>query len=110
MKDKFRANFKIAIPAAVLTLILFIVLTISAPADHIEIAQYKVIMLIPYILVLICDLIGINVFVVLLIGIISGIVISLATGSLTFFTLLTNMGSGASGMYETIMVTVLFVP
>ena len=50
---------------------------------------------------------GINVFVVLIIGIISGTVIMLATGNTAPYDLLTNMGSGASGMFETCMVAVL---
>lgn len=52
-------------------------------------------------------LIGINVFVVLLIGIISGSIIMLAGGHITFIDLLSNMGSGASGMFETSMVAIL---
>ncbi len=47
---------------------------------------------------------GINSFVVLIIGIISGTVIMLATGNTAPYDLLTNMGSGASGMFETCMV------
>lgn len=64
-------------------------------------------MLVPYVLVLVGGLIGINVFIVLLIGIVSGIAITLFAGNIGFYDLLTNMGSGASGMFETIMVTVL---
>ncbi|MEI3063119.1 MAG: Na+/H+ antiporter NhaC family protein [Oscillospiraceae bacterium] len=48
-----------------------------------------------------------NVFVVFLVGIFSGIVIVLATGATHSTDLLGGMGSGASGMFETIMVTVL---
>ena len=64
-------------------------------------------------LVLIGGIIGINVFVVLLIGIVSGAVIALATGAtgqtgiLAVKTLLENMGSGAAGMFETSMVAIL---
>jgi Na+/H+ antiporter NhaC len=59
------------------------------------------------VLVLIGGIIGINVFTVLLIGIASGSVIMLATGAVKATALLGNMGSGASGMFETIIVTVL---
>ena len=48
-----------------------------------------------------------NVFVVLLIGILSGMAITLATGTVTFMSMLSSMGGGASGMFETIMVTIL---
>ena len=58
-------------------------------------------------LVLAGGICGINVFVVLLVGIFSGLVITLATGTADAIALLGSMGSGASGMFETIMVTVL---
>lgn len=50
---------------------------------------------------------GVNVFVVLLIGILSGSVIMLAGGHVAATELLANMGSGASGMFETSMVAIL---
>ena len=75
MRDKFNANFKIALPAAVITFVLIIVLSISSDVGQVEIQQYQLIKLIPYILVLAGGLAGINVFVVLLIGIVSGITI-----------------------------------
>ena len=77
MKDKFRENFWIAFPAAVITL------------------------------VLIGGIIGINVFVVLLTGIASGALIMLLGGHTTPTDLLANMGSGVSGMFETCMVAIL---
>ncbi|MBE6049785.1 MAG: Na+/H+ antiporter NhaC family protein [Clostridium sp.] len=107
MKDKFKANFLIAFPAAIVTLGIIIFMSLNNNMGQVEIESYNIIMLIPYILVLALGLAGINVFLVLIAGIASGILINLVTGSVTFFELLTNMGSGVSGMYETIMVTVL---
>ena len=107
MKDKFRENFLIALPAAVLTLILILVLSLTTQAELPEIKEYNLVAAIPYILVLLGGLIGINVFVVLLIGILSGTAIMLLNGSVTFFELMKNMGAGASGMFETAMVAVL---
>ena len=107
MKDKFRANFKIAMPAAVLTVALIILLSTGNDVGRIEIPEYDLFLLIPYGLVLIGGIVGINVFLVLLTGIIAGLVITLLTGNADFMTLLGNMGSGASGMFETIMVTLL---
>lgn len=69
--------------------------------------EYHLLQIVPYILVLIGGIAGINVFVVLIIGIISGTVIMLATGNTAPYDLLTNMGSGASSMFETCMVAVL---
>lgn len=107
MKDKFRANFKIALPAAILTLIIIIFISLRGNVGQVAVQDYNIVMLIPYILVLVGGLIGFNVFIVLLTGIASGIFINLVTGTTTFYKLLTNMGSGVSGMYETIMVTLL---
>ena len=61
----------------------------------------------PYVLVLLGGVLGVNVFVVLLVGIFSGTVITLTTGTADFMELLGAMGSGAAGMFETILVTVL---
>ena len=116
MKDKFRENFHIALPAALATLVLILVLTLNADVVPAEIPGYHLIQIIPYVLVLvggIIGIIGINVFVVLLIGIVSGAVIVLATGAtgqtgvLAVKALLENMGSGAAGMFETSMVAIL---
>lgn len=107
MKDKFRENFWIALPAAIVTLVIILVLSFSTDI-HGEIAHsYNLFQIIPYVLVLAGGIIGVNVFVVLITGIISGIVIMLVMGEVTLETLLLNMGSGASGMFETCMVAVL---
>jgi len=107
MKDKFRANFKIALPAAVATLIIVLVLSVKDNVSQITIPEYNLLLLIPYVLVLLCGLIGINVFLVLMIGIVSGAAITLITGNTDALTLLGEMGNGAAGMFETILVTVL---
>lgn len=107
MKDKFRENFGIAFPAAVVTLILILVLSLRTDLSGTVAQEYNLIQIIPYVLVLAGGIVGINVFVVLLIGIISGSLIMLATGQTAPTDLLANMGSGVSGMFETCMVAVL---
>ena len=107
MKDKFRENFKIALPAAIVTVVLILVISMRTEISGTISNDYSLIHIIPYVLVLICAIIGINVFVVLLIGIVSGSVIMLATGATTASNLLASMGSGASGMFETAMVAIL---
>ena len=106
MRDKFRANFKIALPAAVATLVIILVSGDSG-MEQIEIPEYNLLLLIPYVLVLVGGIVGLNVFVVLLAGIASGCAITLATGTVTAIDLLGSMGAGASGMFETILVTLL---
>ena len=105
MKDKFRENFHIAFPAALASLALILVLTLHADVIPAEIPPYNLIQIIPYVLVLIGGIIGINVFIVLLIGIVSGA--TGQTGILAVKALLENMGSGAAGMFETSMVAIL---
>ena len=113
MKDKFRANFKIALPAALAALVLIIVVSLGTDVQSAVSGGHDLVLIIPYVLVLIGGIIGINVFVVLLIGIVSGAVIALATGAtgqtgiLAVKALLENMGSGAAGMFETSMVAIL---
>ena len=107
MKDKFRENFAIALPAAIASMVIILIST----ADH-TVAQgireeYNLIQVIPYVLVLLGGIVGINVFVVLLIGIASGSVIMLLTEGIPVIDLLKNMGSGAGSMLETAMVAVL---
>ena len=107
MKDKFRENFGIALPAALATIIILAIKTIKADVGEAVIGDYNLIQIVPYILVLLGGIIGINVFVVLIIGIISGSIIMLATGATAATDLFANMGSGAAGMFETSMVAVL---
>ncbi len=107
MKDKFRENFFIALPAALLTVVIILVLSFNSYSGELAIEPYNLIQIIPYVLVLIGGIIGINVFVVLLIGILSGSIIMLATGATAPTELLSNMGSGVSGMFETTMVAIL---
>ena len=107
MKDKFRANFKIALPAALATLVIILLISIGTDVSTIPEGGHNLVLLIPYVLVLIGGIVGLNVFVVLLIGIVSGALITLVTGQVTALELLGNMGGGVSGMFETVMVTIL---
>lgn len=107
MKDKFRENFFIALPAAIVTLLLILIISLKTNVTGTIQNDYNLIQIIPYILVLICGIIGVNVFLILLIGIVSGSIIMLATGALPITSLLSNMGNGAAGMFETSMVAIL---
>ena len=107
MKDKFRENFGIALPAAIVSLVIIAMKTVGADVGQPVIADYNLVQIIPYLLVLIGGIVGINVFVVLIIGILSGSVIMLVTGATVATELLSSMGSGVSGMFETSMVAIL---
>ena len=106
MRDKFRGNFLIALPAALATLALILVLTLGQEPTPVT-QGYNLVQIIPYVLVLVGGVAGVNVFVVLLVGILSGAVIMLATGQTAATDLLASMGSGAAGMFETSMVAIL---
>ena len=106
MKDKFRANFAIAFPAALVSLVIILVISMGQASTPIQ-QDYSLIQIIPYLLVLVGGIIGVNVFLVLLIGIVSGSIIMLATGATAATDLLANMGSGAANMFETTMVAIL---
>ena len=107
MKDKFRENFKIALPAALVSLVIILVLSFRQPATELVLKDYNLVQIIPYLLVLVGGIVGVNVFVVLLIGIVSGAIIMLATGAIEATALLASMDSGAAGMFETAMVAIL---
>ena len=107
MKDKFRENFKIALPAAIVSLVIILALSFGADLGGSVVHEYDLIQLIPYLIVLVGGIIGVNVFVVLLLGILSGSIIMVATGATAATNLLANMGSGAAGMFETTMVALL---
>lgn len=107
MKDKFRTNLAIVVPAAIVTLILITVLSMGAKIDEGISKSYDMIQIIPYVLVLISGIAGVNVFLTLIIGILSGSIIMLLTGAIDFPGLLSGMGTGASGMFETSMVAIL---
>ncbi len=107
MKDKFRANFKIALPAAIATLVILIVISMQGGTAELQHFDYNIWQAIPYFAVLIAALCGVNVFVVLCSGTVLFLVVGLATGSLTFASAFSSMGTGTSGMFETMIVTIL---
>lgn len=107
MKDKFRENFKIALPAALVSLALILLFSFNQQVGSMELRNYNLLQILPYLLVLAGGIIGLNVFVVLLCGIASGAIIMLACGEAAPVDLLVNMGNGAANMFETAMVAIL---
>ncbi|MDR7869560.1 MAG: Na+/H+ antiporter NhaC family protein [Tissierellaceae bacterium] len=107
MRDKFRLNLMIALPAAAITIILLLVL--GKPVNVVEAGtySYNIIKMIPYILVLIASLIGVNVFVVLTSGILSSGIIGLIYGDLTIVSLAQNINGGFNGMFELVILSLL---
>ncbi len=107
MKDKFRENAKFAIPAAIVTVVILAIMSFSATGTGGDVGSYDLILILPYLIVLIGGIIGINVFVVLAVGIVSGAVIMVGTGTTEAIDVLSFIGSGMGGMLETAMVAIL---
>ena len=107
MRDKFRTNILIALPAALITLAVLVIFALNYPSASMASYTYNIWLAIPYFIVLILALTGLNVFLVLGIGIILFFLIGGAAGTLNFSTAFSAMGDGTSGMFETIIVTIL---
>lgn len=107
MKVKFRENLKISVPAAVITLIVIVVICLQGGAAELEHFDFNTLQAIPYFVVLIAAICGINVFIVLGGGTILFAIVGLITGSLSVSSAFSSMGSGTSGMFETMIVTIL---
>ena len=106
MKDKFKVNSLTVIPVAILVTIVYLFqgseITTTPTVTPIE--WLKVI---PYILVLTTALAGVNVMIVLLLGILCSGIVGIITGSIQFWGWIAAMGTGISGMGELIIITLL---
>lgn len=107
MKDKFRENFFIVLPAALITIVLFWIVTRNGDYQMTEELSYNVWRVLPYLVVLVGALIGINVFVVLVTGTVLSLVIGVATGSLAVGDMFTSVGSGVTGMYDITVISIV---
>ncbi|WP_042150288.1 Na+/H+ antiporter NhaC family protein [Paucisalibacillus sp. EB02] len=106
MKDKFKMNFWIVLPAAIVTGIILWAISIGE-TSHVEHLSYSWIKIIPYILVIIFALAGINVFLVLALGIVLAGAVGLVDGSYSLMGLMQKIGEGMAGMYEIAFLAIL---
>lgn len=107
MKDKFRKNFLIVLPAAIITVVILFCLTRGASFTLKAELNYNIWQVMPYIFVLVTAVIGINVFVVLISGTVLSILVGLFTGSLVVSEVFTSIGSGVTGMYDITVISML---
>lgn len=107
MKDKFRKNFLIVLPAAIITVAILFFLTRGATFTLDAELTYNIWQVMPYIFVLVTAVIGINVFVVLISGTVLSILVGLFTGSLVVSEVFTSIGSGVTGMYDITVISML---
>lgn len=107
MRDKFRKNFLIVLPAAIATIVILFFMTNGAHFTVSKNLDYNIFQVIPYILVLVTALIGLNVFIVLIGGIAFSVIAGLATGAMKVSQIFTSMGKGATGMYDITVISIL---
>ncbi len=105
MKDKFRVNLFIAAPAAILTIVVLLIVGRPDVMPDMGVLEYSFIKVIPYLLVLVLALIGMNVFLVLTLGIFVAGIVGVATGSMDVFTFAQSIWSGFTGMNEVFFLT-----
>ena len=107
MKDKFRTNIRVAIPAALITFVILVVYAFVSSGAAIGTFEFNIFQAFPYFIVLGLSIAGFNVFMVLMVGILLFVLVGIVTGSLTYATALSSMGAGINGMFETMIVTIL---
>ena len=106
MKDKFRENFMIVLPAAVVTVIIFLVLAGKSEYD-VGALSYNIFKVLPYLVVLIGALAGINVFIVLISGTVLSLIVGLATGAFGPAEMFVHVGDGIMGMYDITVISMI---
>ena len=106
LSDKFRANAFIVVPAALVILALYLVMgsDIHSPQDVGEVSLLKVL---PYLMVLLAAVLGMNVMAVLVVGLVLTGIIGILLGSFDVFGWFGHMGQGIVGMGELIIITMM---
>ncbi|MBR0453179.1 MAG: Na+/H+ antiporter NhaC family protein [Bacteroidales bacterium] len=107
MSDKFRTNLAIVLPAALVTMLLYIIGNHATPVAAVSMQDIVWIRLLPYLLVIVLALCGMNVLLVLLIGIFSTDLIAFFEGGFSPLDMFVSAGEGLKGMYELILVTLM---
>ena len=107
MNEKFKTNLRIALPAALVALTVYMFKASDTPVDTNPAMSSQWPLILPYLIVIVSACIGINVLIVLSLGIVSCIVIALLLNAEVLISMCTLMGEGISGMSDLIVVTLL---
>lgn len=107
MNDKFKQNFLIVLPAAVITALILAWRTSNVSYQITGDLHYNFLQIVPYLVVLIGALIGFNVFAVLTAGIVTSSIVGISLGSFTFGELFGKIGEGIESMYEIAVISLL---
>lgn len=106
MNDKFKVNIRIALPIAILTGFLYVLIGNGVGSGY-ETGPIEWVKVLPYLIVLITAICGVNVMMVLIVGIILSGIVGLLTGGFDIWGWNASMGLGITNMGELIIVTLL---
>ena len=107
MKDKFKANFFTVLPAAIITVLIFWLATRNMSFQLEENLNYSLWEVLPYMVVLLGALIGINVFVVLISGIVISLIVGVSMGHIALSEMFQVVGSGVTSMYDITVISII---
>lgn len=107
MKDKFKANFWIVLPAAIAAAAVYFVQTMGGTFEMTEEMSYNFLQVVPYLMVLLGALAGINVFVVLIAGTAASLGVGVFTGNIAVTDIFTVVGDGVSSMYDITVISIV---
>ena len=107
MKDKFKSNFLIVLPAAIITIVFFCVITMGSSYKNGSELEYNLWEVLPYIVVLVGALIGINVFLVLISGIVISLIVGVAMGNIALSEMFSVVGDGVTSMYDITVISIV---
>lgn len=109
MKDKFRVNFKLALPAAIIAIVILIAIGFSQETSAVPLEQkdYNFILILPYLLVIALSIIGINVFVVLFSGLLFAGVLGMGYGTFGLMDFAKSSYEGFTSMTEIFLLSLL---
>lgn len=107
MKDKFKANFFIVLPAAIITVLIFWFVTRNMNFHLEENLSYSLWEVLPYMVVLLGALIGINVFVVLISGIVISLIVGVSMGHIALSEMFQVVGNGVTSMYDITIISII---
>ncbi len=107
MKDKFKANFLIVLPAAIITILIFLFITRNLEVQIGNDLPYNLWKVIPYLVVLVGALAGINVFLVLIAGTTISLIVGVTTGSIAVGEIFNVVGNGVTSMYDITVISII---
>ena len=109
MKDKFRVNFKLALPAAIIAIVILVAIGFNQETSAVPLEQkdYNFILILPYLLVIALSIIGINVFVVLFSGVLFAGVLGMGYGTFGLMDFAKSSYEGFTSMTEIFLLSLL---